>query len=355
MSRGRKTKFVSIIWGYPPIMHNTVLEENYHLHTLEVAKSAGYEPWAIVKGSKEMMEKDPNFDKAIGVIDYKNIFQFIFRLLGLSFQNSIFYVNSYEPLSFVVPFLSRRTIFMAHTQPKRKTKAKQIIQNFVYKFFTRIRLNNETEKEYLISQGVNASKLAVIPLPVSQNIFRLEENQPVRKDVVYFGSVTLTKNLSTILKALKEVKVSKSDIKLNIIGEIVDDGFVAQVRDLGLENDVIMHGRLAQNEKLTTLLNSMLIFVNSSKNEGQCVAVYDAALCGCVLCLPKIMSFEGVFRDLALFHDVYDHKQLAKNIIFYLDNPDIIRKHRTNCIEMIKKGYSKEVIEEKLKKMIANV
>jgi len=244
---------------------------------------------------------------------------------------------------------------MGHNQTKRGSDKKQKIQNFVFKFFTLIRLNNETEKEYLLSQGTNENKLLIIPLIVSQKIFKLVENNGERKDIVYLGNVTVKKNLKTILKALGEVRKTKPDTKLHIIGKIIDETVILAIKKLGLKDAVILHGYMVQNEKMTALLNSMLIYVNSSTDEGQCVCVFDAALCGCVPCLPKIMSFVGVFKDKALFHEVFDSQQLAKNIIQYMDDPKLVEKHRKDCIEMIKRDYSKETIEEKLQIMFSRI
>lgn len=121
MNKNNK-KIVSIIWGYSKHMYGFAPEENYHLNFLKVAKNLGFETYAIVRGSKENMESDPNFDKDIKVIDYKNIFQFLLLIIKFSWQNSLFYVNSYEWQSFLVPFIARKTIFMAHTQPKRPNR-----------------------------------------------------------------------------------------------------------------------------------------------------------------------------------------------------------------------------------------
>jgi glycosyltransferase involved in cell wall biosynthesis len=243
---------------------------------------------------------------------------------------------------------------MGHNQTKRSSEKLQKIQNFVFKFFTFIRLNNETEKEYLLSQGTDAKKLFIIPLVISQKIFKLE-NKSGRKDIVYLGNVNQKKNLKTILKTLNEVRKIKSDIKLNIIGKIMDDNVPETIKELGLEKSVVFHGYMTQDQKMTDLLNSISISVNSSTDEGQCLSVFDTALCGCALCLPKIMSFVDVFKGKALFHEVFDYQQLAKNILFYLDNPDIIEKHNKECVEMIKKEYSKETIEEKLRLLLSKL
>lgn len=332
-------------------MYGFAPEENYHLHALKVAKDLGFKPYAIVKGNKENIQNDPHFDKDIEVIDYKNNFQFFFHVIKFSFQNSLFYVNSYEWQSFIIPFLARRTIFMAHTQPKRQTSRKQKIQNFVYKFFTTIRLNNEKEKQFLLQQNTPEKKLSVVPLVVSQDVFKLTNTNSQRKDLVYFGNVTEKKNLPTIIKAFELVKSNHPEIKLHIIGTIYDKNVEQIIQSSPFIQDIILHGFLP-NEILVQELNKTLIYLNSSFDEGQCVAVYDAALSGCALCLPNIMSFEGVFKDSALFHDVMDYEKMAQNIIYYLNHPDIIEKFKKHNIDMISKYYSIETIEKKLKELI---
>ncbi len=346
-------KFISIIWGYSKHMYGFAPEENYHLHALKVAKTTGFKPYALVKGNKENMMNDPNFDSDIEVIDYKNVIQFFYIILKFSLQNSVFYINSYEWQSFVIPFLARRTIFMAHTQPKRQSAFRQKIQNFVYKFFSAIRLNNQTEKDFLIAQGTPLKKLFIVPLAVSQNVFSYDEHSN-RNDLVYFGNVTEKKNLPTILSAFDIVKESKPDIKLNIIGTIYDANVQNIIDNSEHKKDIILHGFLP-NETLVKELNKNLIYLNSSFDEGQCVAVYDSALSGCALCLPNIMSFIDVYKNSALFHDVLDHKRLAQNILYYLENPVVIKGHMEYNIKMIKSDYSIETVENKLKNLILQV
>ena len=348
----KKKKFVSIIWGYFTHMYAFPLEESYHLHILKVAKELGFSPIVIIRDDKKEIENDPNFDKDIKVFYYKNIFQFIILIFKFSLQRSIFYVNSYEWQSFLVPFLSRKTIFMAHTQPKRQNYKKQLLQNFVYKFFTKIRLNNQEEKDFLLDQGISAKKLQVVPLVVSQKVFYKIDNTE-RKDLVYFGNITEKKNLLTILRAFELVKNKKTDIKINIIGNMWDKNVSDYIEKSKYKDSIIIHGFLP-NDILVQEMNKNLIYLNSSFDEGQCVAVYDAALCGLNLCLPNIMSFVGVFKDSALFHDVSNHEKLAENILYYIDHEELRREYVKRNIDMITKDYSVVTVENKLKDLILN-
>jgi glycosyltransferase involved in cell wall biosynthesis len=350
--KNKSRKFVSIVWSYHKHMQDMATEESYHLHILKVAKECGLKPHIILKEGKEFLENDLNLDKDIVIDDYKNLFNFLFLIIKFSIQNSIFYVNSYEWQSFLVPFLARKTIFMAHTQPKRQSDFRQKIQNFVYRFFTAIRLNNISEEKFLLEQGISSEKMHIVPLVVSQDVFNLK-NQDIstRKDLICFGNVTAKKDLITIVKAFEKVKNIQGDLKLNIIGNIFDDNVKEYVASSNYKSDIIFHGFLT-NDLAVKKLNENLLYLNSSLDEGQCVAVYDAALCGLGLCLPNIMSFVDVYKDKAMFHDVYNYNKLAENILYYMNNRDIVKKHNQECIEMIKNDYSVEVVENKLKTLI---
>ena len=347
----QKNKYlVSIIWGYSKRMYDFAIEENYHLHVLNIAKELGYIPVVIIKQEKGDIENDPNFDKNIKIINYKNLFNYFFQIIKYSFKNSIFYVNSVEPQSLCIPFLARNTIFMGHTHPVRQTKFRQIIFNFSMKYFDKIRLNNTDEKQFLLNQGIDKNKLKVVPLAISNRIYQFNNNYKHRKDIVYFGNVTLKKNLKTILKAFKIVLEEDKNLKLHIIGATLDSNSQKLLINLNIINNVIIHGFISLKE-LSIILNNFKIYINSSYDEGQCVAVYNASLSGCALCLPNIMSFRGVFKNKALFHEVNDYKKLAENIIFYLDNPQIASEYNKLCREMIIKNYNYQKISEDMKEL----
>ena len=56
---------------------------------------------------------------------------------------------------------------MGHTHPKRQTVLKQKIFNFSMMFFTKLRLNNNEEKDFLLKEGLKKEKLKVVPLSIA--------------------------------------------------------------------------------------------------------------------------------------------------------------------------------------------
>ncbi len=366
--------FINFFHGYFKYWHEFILGESYHLHSFLVAKRSGYNNFiAIVRGGIDNLKSDPNLkilkEKGIEILilDYKNIFNFILILLKYSsisfFNNTLFYFNSHEKLTYfgiifskIFSFGNIKNIFMSHTQPKRgglgNARFKQFFQDkILFKFFVdRVRLNNITEKNFLLSNGILEKKLFVCPLVVDDHVFKKINDYQNRKDLLYFGQLSQKKNILNILKALK-ILIGKypkyKDIKLNIIGKETDYFLKDDVEMLKLEDNIIKHGFLPL-EDLNNVLNNFLIYLNDSKDEGQCVAVFQAALSGSVLCIPKIMSFIDVFEDKALFHEVGDIEKLAEDIVYCLENRDKIIVYNENCINMIKKEYNQNIIEEKM-------
>jgi glycosyltransferase involved in cell wall biosynthesis len=214
------------------------------------------------------------------------------------------------------------------------------------RFFSKIRLNNEAEKTFLLNEGLAEEKLKVVPLSIPLENYKILNNNEERKDLVYFGNITAKKNLPTIVKACSLVAKKYPGIKLHLIGreyEKIEENLIGQ------KLQIVRHGFIEKTSDVNVLLNKFLISLNSSFDEGMCVAVYNTALAGCALCLPKIMSFTQVFKDKALFHEVNDSKQLAKNIIFYLENQSMAQEHNKQCREMIMRDYNYQKISEQMK------
>ena len=317
MYNNKKGKyFVSFINGYFPALHSFSVSQNYYLYPLLLALELGYKPIAIVQGGVNVLRSDPHFDSRITVIEYKNFFQYSYLIARYSFLRAIFYINTHSLPSYfslvLTKLLACPSIFMGHIQPKRTTKLRQIIFNWVLFFVDRVRLNNESEKKFLSDCGIDRKKLYVVPIAINGSVFYKNNfDYSSRKDVVYYGNTTNQKGLPTIFEAVAIIKKEIPDIKLHIVGSRGDYNPEEGIQRYNLKDNVVLHGAFSHGVELNNLLNRFSVFVISTKGEGQCLAVYESALAGNALCLPKIMSFEDVFKDKALFHDLGDADGLA--------------------------------------------
>lgn len=347
VARKKADQFTSVIHGYHKQLASLSEKENYHIVALESALKLGYSVIVLSVASTANIVKDIHTDKKIYVIDYKSLTSYV-KFLWLH-RHDIVYANTFTWQSFLVPFFCRKAIFMGHDSVVRKTVLKKIIQTFVFKLFAKIRVVTQDEKDYLVQHGINENKIYVVPLAIDTEMF-LSTELPNRSGLVFLGNVTPDKNILTILRSLRIVIDTIPHVQLTILGEVRDQKFLDLRKSLELEKNVVLGGFIP-HKQLAEELQKYSICVNSSYSEGQCLAVYEAALCGLGLCLPRTLSFKSVFCDMALFHDVTDHVQLAENIALYMKDETLLKQHNTKAIEHIRKNYSSAVIANKESKL----
>ena len=347
----KRRKFISVIWGYHKQMFSFSKAENYHVAALAAAAELGYVPEVMLVNPEVDISDDPNFDVAIRVERYSGPVSYIKYLIKN--REHIIYANSFVWQSLLVSLICPHAIFMGHDSVKRKTALKQKIENFVFKRFEKIRTISQDEKDFLVGQGIPAAKIEVVPLAIDLKTFSYQENSD-RSDIVFLGNVAPDKNIGDIARALALVVKKHPDVILRILGEIREPSFRELIKELGIEKNVAVKGFVPHAE-LSSSLNQCKICVNSSISEGQCLAVYEAAACGAALCLPTTMSFKSVFQDKALFHDLFNSRMLAQNIMRYLEDEELRTAHNKKCREMIAREYNPDAVNSKFKKLISSI
>lgn len=346
----RKKYFVSFIIGYFPALHSFAPYQNYYLYPSILAQELAYTPIILIKEGQEHLYADPNLPKDILVIEYKNIFQFIFLLIKYSLLRSIFYINNHQIVSYCALIITKiffcDNVFMGHIQPKRTTMLRQCVFDIVLLFTSRIRVNNSSEKEYLLSRNTNAKKIHIVPIAINTKAFYVTETDYTkRRGVFYYGNLTKQKGIPTIFKAIQIVQKQIPDIQLHLVGSQGDYYPDKDIQDLSLTDTVVKHGQVRHGMELNALLNRFSVFVIDTKAEGQCMTVYEAALSGNALCLPNIMSFNSVFKGKALLHELGIAEELARNIITYLQNSEKIKEDNMCARKMIEEEYSEQTVK----------
>ncbi|NRH20790.1 glycosyltransferase [Candidatus Gracilibacteria bacterium] len=346
----QKKKFISIIWGYHKQIFTFDRKENYHILPLEAMREEGFECEIFSIDSSVVIENDPNFIEGVKVIYYKSFIQYLLFLWKN--RNSIIYSNSLTIKTLLVGLIGNNTIFHAHDQviPIESKILKKWIVLFFYRFFSLIRVINPGESSLLSKFGI---KSKVVPLVISENFF--SENQ-ARSDLVFIGNLYFDKNPEFLLFAMQLLIIKYPDIKLHIFGEdrYKKNGkdFSCIVKDMGLSNNVIIHGFIPHGQLLKEL-SLRMIYINTSISEGQCLTAYEAALSGCFLCLQDILAFPSVFNDNALYHSTYI--ELANNIEYIIENAATLRVSILNNQKMILSKYNYDYLKGETKNLFLNI
>lgn len=155
----------------------------------------------------------------------------------------------------------------------------------------------------------------LISNPIDFNDFYLynpieNRNDPIITCLYHSGA---HKGVKDLLKALIIVKKRIPKLKVNFSG--------TPKRPDNLES-WINYTQNASTEKLLHLYNEASIFACASINEGFGLTCVETMACGCALVSTK---FDGVFEyavnmENSLLSEAKDPEELAKNIIFLLEN-----------------------------------
>lgn len=346
MTKNEERLFIQIIWGYSPELRGLAPAENYFLHALGVAKQAGFKPMIFLHGDRAVLERDPNFDRSTEVVEYTGTVDFLYFVWR--HRQALFYVNSFSVRSLVVPWLARRTIFVGHRSLVRESAWKQMVQKVALCSFKKIRVFSAAEQR-MYNSGFLRDKVVFIPFAVDEKVFS-NPHGAGSKGLVFLGNVTAVKNLPTIFRALAIVRGTIPDMTLSIIGVIKDKNFYRQAQEFGVA-DAIQELGFLDYTQLPRALQAFSILVNASTREGQCLSVYEGMLCGLAACLPRIPSFTYPFRDMALFHDVYDARTLADNILRYMADEDLRLRHSEQCRSYVSTECNVIRVETQLKEL----
>jgi len=155
-------------------------------------------------------------------------------------------------------------------------------------------VSRDIEKEG-IKFGLDIEKSKVIRPAVDPIFFSpdVKSTNNNRIKLITTGSLIWIKGYEYLLLALKALIEIGIDAELHIIGEGDDYGRILYTsEDLGLEENVFLHGKLPP-EKVRDILQTSDIFVLSSLSEGISNAVLEAMSCG----LPIVTTDCGGMRE----------------------------------------------------------
>lgn len=353
MNKEKKRKFISIIRWYHSQIFSFDKEQNYHMMPLEAMQELGYECEIFAIDSQVKIEDDPNFVPWVRVIYYKNIFQYLSYLWEN--RNALIYSNSLTIKTLLVGLIGKRTIFIPHDSIFGSNKIKELIIKFFYYFFDKIRVNNdwEVKKVNLIKKWLAVK----IPLVVSDT-FHSKHNKRTGNIFVSLWNLIPKKQPEFLLSALKVVKNKWYTFRLLVIGEdrllnTYGYSYSNLVKKYGLENEINILG-FQPHERLVKLLQWVSLYINTSRQEWLCLAVYECALMWVYPILPNILSFDRVFWAAGSYYEKSSVNSLAEKIIDFLENKELYKNKNILIQELIRKNYNYKIIKKKLVRLFTS-
>lgn len=174
-------------------------------------------------------------------------------------------------------------------------------------------------------------KMIVLPNGVDQ--FWLEESsekmvkKEMRKslDLLFIGTLDENKNLSTVIQAVDKLLQKNKEVKLHVVGKgPSEDKLKVLIKQLDLEKNIILHGFVADKNRLKNIMKDCDIFVMPSFKETFGLVYVEAMSQGLPVIYTKNQGFDGFFEQ---------------GIIGYAVNPNDNQSVVT-AIENISENYS---------------
>lgn len=298
-------------------------------------------------------------DKTLGRCKNESVLKLPFRLISklkLLAKNKILIFNTALFPYYIIPFYLLK-IFYPHLiilgiHHHFRFQEQKGIKRKIYKFLEFINLKECTwvinpcpyTRDILLKYWKNGR---VVTLENSFDIIQKPTSiyEPYR--LLYVGSVYERKGLIYLLEALSLIPEGKRHlVVVDIVGGIDESSEYVKslrrfVKDHKLENNVIFHGRVS-DEELKEYYTKAYAFVLPSLLEGYGLVIIEAMSYG----LP-VIAFNNSAMPYTIQHEYNgllakdkDVVSLSQSILRLLDQPDLHMELATNAKEYSKKAYS---------------
>jgi glycosyltransferase involved in cell wall biosynthesis len=161
---------------------------------------------------------------------------------------------------------------------------------------------------------------------------------------LFLSNLFPSKGIFVLLEALNMVKRELPTIKVNIVGDTVNETILEKINqlisDYDLKRNVVVHGRKTGYEK-NAFYEKSKIFIHPTLNDAFPLVILEALQYG----LPVISTFEGAIpeiidRNTGVLVEKNQPNLLANEIVRMLNNKEELKKRSDNCRAIFNKRFS---------------
>lgn len=203
-------------------------------------------------------------------------------------------------------------------------------------------------------ESYTKNSITVVPNIVNTSNFNIKE---IIKDKFVFVSVSnlkKSKNVDLTIKAFAKNFKDNKNVILQIAGEGEEMAPLKELsRELGVEDQVIFHGRVERKD-MPSLLQNSDCFVLPSQFETFGVAYIEALACGLPIITTKCGGPEDFYReDLGCMIEVGDEEALRKSMIYVMNNIENYDKKELS--NYVKNKFSEGIVVNQIIKVFNNL
>jgi glycosyltransferase involved in cell wall biosynthesis len=357
----QNNKILFLIQLPPPIHGVSVINE--HIYNLKVLDQFFEKDFIELKFSNNLKTLSRlSFDKiyrtfkiSFSLFKKSILFKPNFIYFTISPANSTFY----RDLIFVFIFKIMRIMPIYHLHAKGITdninKHSLLIKVYRWVFNNSIIIH--------LSDGLIASEITPLKLKKTtvyklQNGIKKQDSSvliPIedkQDDLLFLSNLFPSKGIFVFIEALSFVKQELPKIKVNIVGNTVNEIILENVNrmidDYDLTENVFVHGQKTGGEK-NSFFEKSKIFVHPTLNDAFPLVILEALQHG----LPVISTFEGAIpeiinKNIGALVEKSQPKLLADEIVKMLKNNVELKNMSENCNKKFNEKYSIDKFDDNI-------
>ena len=207
---------------------------------------------------------------------------------------------------------------------------------------------NKAFKDLFVSRSCKENKIDIVMNSPNEKIFHVNNSleKSRKKDkfsIIYHGSVVERHGLYDALIAVKKLRDKIPNLIFNIYGDgDYSKKFGEDIINLGLNDNVVFHGGLAQEKLVDKILNSDLGIIPNRRDPFTEInlptRIFEYLCLGKPVIAPQTKGILDYFdKNSLIYFDAGNADNLAKVIFEVYSKPDKFKKTINNGIEIYKK------------------
>ena len=176
---------------------------------------------------------------------------------------------------------------------------------------------------------------------LNQDFLASKPDDRHRSDVFFIGRLSRRKGIDVLIKAVPALKARFPDIRVCVAGSGPLEGSVrASVRELKLEENVVLLGQVSEREKYCYLKSARLCAV-PSRFEAFGIIILEAMACGRPVVASNVAGIPHVVEDgrNGLLFTPENHEELAEKITCLLSHPEALDEMSASCVKTVRDKY----------------
>ncbi len=206
----------------------------------------------------------------------------------------------------------------------------------------------------ILKKYCEEEKIKVIPNGMDEILFKKIKNNNFRKRnkitekylVLFFGRLNPTKGPEKLVQVAINISKKRKDIAFVWVGP--DEGKAEEVKSLIKSHKNMKYlGPILGKENIAEMYQSANVYVLPSYREGLPLTLFEAMASGLPIVASPVngIPYEMKEPDNGFFAEYGNLKELEKNILKILDNPQLAKKISTKNIQKSKQ-YSWDLISK---------